>query len=368
MPELRTDYLTGRSVLVAENRALRPNEFAGEPASAGGQDREDPSQHSHMPAVPHPTCPFCAGNESQTPPSVYQKLDAGGNWHVRVVPNAYPAVDNLSGLTRNQESSEDLSSTALGVHEVIIESAGHVESMSALSVAEVRDVLDAYANRLRHWRQDGRLHYGLVFKNQGPKAGASLAHIHSQLIALPVVPPSVTAELTRAILHFETTGHCAYCNLLADERSAASRIVFDRDGFVAFCPNASWQPHEVWLMPTEHAPSFELAEHSTLDGLAHALHKLFRNLQAVSPTAQFNMLLRTAPWQGDHDNTFHWRIEILPRVNAFAGFEVATAVYINPLPPERAAQSLRLASPGSIAATPTPARAIYCSHSRTPAM
>ena len=343
MPELRTDYLTGRSVLVAENRALRPNEFAGEPASAGGQIDEPPSQHSKEPPPPHPTCPFCTGNESQTPPAVYQKLDAAGNWQVRAVPNAHPAVDNLSGLMRSQVPSTELQPSALGVHEVIIESVGHVERMSGLSPAELRDILDAYVNRLDHWQRDGRLHYGVVFKNQGPKAGASLAHVHSQLIALPVVPQVVAVELARATHHFQTTGHCAYCKLVADERSANSRIVFDHDGFVAFCPFASWQPHEVWLMPTEHAPSFELAKQATLDRLAFALHKLFRSLEIVSPAAQFSLLLRTAPWQDDHDNTFHWRIELLPRVNSFAGFEVATAVYINPLPPERAAQALRQA-------------------------
>lgn len=339
MPELRTDHLTGRSVLVAQNRAFRPNDFSGEPASAGGAPVDAPATA----ATPHANCPFCTGNESQTPPAVYQKDDPTNGWHIRVVPNAYPAVDNLSGLTLNQVPPVDLPSSALGAHEVIIESATHVERMSALSAAELRDILDAYVGRLEHWRRDGRLRYGVIFKNQGPKAGASLAHIHSQLIALPFVPPSVAGELDRAAQQFKATGRCAYCDLIANERSTGSRVVFDHDGFIAFCPNASWQPHEVWLMPTQHAPSFELADESRLDGLARALQKLFRSLQIVSPAAQFNLLLRTAPWQGDHDNTFHWRIELLPRVNSFAGFEVATSVYINPLPPERAAQALRQA-------------------------
>jgi UDPglucose--hexose-1-phosphate uridylyltransferase len=346
MPELRTDWLTGRTVLIAENRALRPNEFSGEPALlASSLNKATPS--------PLPNCPFCAGNEHRTPPSVYEKLDAAGRWQVRVVPNSYPAVSNLSGDTDGIArfitsadavapiDAEPSASLAVGAHEVIIENPNHIDRMAGLTMPNLHDVLRAYAERLRHWRAEGHLHYGLVFKNQGPRAGASLAHVHSQVIALPFIPPPVAAELTRAAQQLKLSSSCAYCSLIERERSIDTRIVFDDDGFVAFCPFASWQPHEVWLMPAGHESSFELAELGALDSLAHVLYRLFERLATLGSATDYNLLLRTAPWTGNHDSSYHWRIELLPRENSFAGCEVATGIHINPLPPERAAQNLR---------------------------
>jgi UDPglucose--hexose-1-phosphate uridylyltransferase len=38
---------------------------------------------------------------------------------------------------------------------------------------------------------------------------------------------------------------------------------------------------------------------------------------------------------------YHWHWEILPRLTGIAGYELATGCYMNPLPPEEAAQRLR---------------------------
>ncbi|HEX3600487.1 MAG TPA: DUF4931 domain-containing protein [Lacipirellulaceae bacterium] len=337
MPELRTDWLSGRAVLIAENRALRPNEFSnakvGEAASAAGSVVE--------------TCPFCVGSEHRTPPAVCEKRGSDGNWLVRVVPNAFPAVNNLSGAPDSIDlGPRDLSSTAetiAGVHEVIIESPFHAERMSKLSSPQLREVVDAYSLRLQHWRETKQLRYGLIFKNQGPRAGASLTHVHSQLMALPFIPTAVAGELERARQQNRQSAHCSYCTLIRQEQTIGSRIVFNADGFIAFCPQVSWQPHEVWLMPTHHAPSFEAESPGTLDRLAQTLHILLARFESIVPSAQYNLLLRTAPWTDDFDESFHWRIELLPRANSLAGLEVATGVHINPLPPEQAASQLRAA-------------------------
>lgn len=344
MPELRTDWLTGRTVIVAENRAGRPNEFV------------------HAPVSQRPTsCLFCPSHESQTPPAVYEKLDDDGRWRVRVIPNKYPAVtldgdcplflstDSTTPQPPNQEKGtvpfgaiESTSPTpAIGAHEVIIESPRHIDRTSLLSVAELRDVLEAYAARLRHWRDDDRLRYGLIFKNQGPEAGASLAHLHSQLVALPIVPPRVEAELARAADAFQQHNACPYCRLVAHERETGARIVWDRDGYVAFCPYASWQPYELWLLPAQHHASFErTAEPQSLATLAEVLHTLLERVEAVAPRIDINFTLRTAPWTPGVEPWSHWRIELLPRLASLAGIELATGVHINPLAPERAARHL----------------------------
>jgi UDPglucose--hexose-1-phosphate uridylyltransferase len=319
-------------VLVAENRALRPNEF--ELSGITGENSGGTVSLTGRDVSGSASCPFCVGNESRTPPAVYQPCDDQGRWQIRVVPNMYPAVE--------LQPSEEVALSAVGAHEVIIESRQHVDRMSALSAGELQCVLGAYAQRLRHWHDDGRFGYGLIFKNQGPRAGASLAHVHSQLIALPAAPPAVERELQRAKHDFEKHRSCSYCRLNESERAEGARIVFDRDGFVAFCPYASLQPLEIWLQPLEHGPWFErLAGGDALERLAGILADLFGKLESAVPEAAYNLLLRTAPWQPDVESCCHWRIEILPRFNALAGLELATGVHINPLAPEPAAARLR---------------------------
>ena len=39
-----------------------------------------------------PTCPFCRGNEHETPEATFTSHFASGEWRLRVVPNKYPAV------------------------------------------------------------------------------------------------------------------------------------------------------------------------------------------------------------------------------------------------------------------------------------
>jgi UDPglucose--hexose-1-phosphate uridylyltransferase len=319
MPELRTDWLTSRAVLIAENRADRPNEFdfEGKGAAAAGRTR----------AIT--VCPFCPGNEAETPPANYEQLDDENRWRVRIIPNKYPALTETAG-------------SAFGVHEVIIETARHVDRTSFLSEIELRHVLQAYSARLRHWSADDRLAYGLVFKNQGPRAGASLAHLHSQLIALPAIPAAVSGELRRAEESHAGSGSCVYCRLIKQEREAGVRVIYNRDDYIAFCPFASLHPCEVWLMPMSHNPSFERPmSDDSLDCLARLLRALIVGIESLVPSASFNLLIRTAPWRPGGDAHFHWRIELQPRMNAIAGLEAATGIYINPIRPERAAAELR---------------------------
>jgi UDPglucose--hexose-1-phosphate uridylyltransferase len=156
------------------------------------------------------------------------------------------------------------------------------------------------------------------------------------------VPSAVLAEDMRAQDLYRQHSRCAYCQLLDNERAAGQRVVLDTSGFIAFCPFASWQPYETWVMPTQHERSFELAaSYEALQRLAGVLHPLIARLESLVPAAAYNMLVRTAPWGVDDDRWNHWRIELLPRSNSFAGLEVGTALHINPLSPELAAEQLR---------------------------
>ena len=154
-------------------------------------------------------CPFCPGHESQTPPAVDSREDEAGQWRVRVVPNMYPGGDAAERRrARHCDHGRRCRSRgrrARGDH--------RIGSARRSFVGPVGCRIRRSAGHLcRHdWHIGTTMagfEYGLVFKNVGPRAGASLAHLHSQVIALPQLPPTVAAEFAsrRASLRPCTNG------------------------------------------------------------------------------------------------------------------------------------------------------------------
>ncbi|MEM8944146.1 MAG: DUF4931 domain-containing protein [Planctomycetota bacterium] len=315
---MRRDPIVGRQVLIAEDRATRPNDFLGQKTAS---DRND------SPA----DCPFCAGHEDETPAELLEVRDHDGNWQVRVVPNKYPAVSLVAD-----------EGGPFGTHEVFIESPRHVGDITELTDDEFAGVLRVYRRRLRHWSIDERISHCSIFKNVGSAAGASLEHVHSQLIALPTIPPVLKAELSGAEAHYRQYGCCRFCQLIDEELAERKRLVAATDQFVAFCAYAGRQPFETWILPRTHASSFNrLSDAQALD-LARLMRQIVGRLQTQFVPLAYNLMLHTAPYRHASADYYHWHLEVLPRSTQLAGFEWGTGVHINPLSPERAAAKLSL--------------------------
>jgi UDPglucose--hexose-1-phosphate uridylyltransferase len=327
---LRIDPISGRRVLVAEVRAGRPNDFLSNPSKGPSTAARD-----------HDECPFCRGHEAQTPHSLLEVLDEAGQWQVRVVPNKYPAVSHA--VPDKSDPGDDLFAyeAPLGHHEVIVESPEHVRDWNRLSSAEAARVLRVYRDRARWWSNDRDTQHVSIFKNVGSAAGASLEHVHSQLVALPYVPPNVATEAVRAATHYATHGSCIFCDLIEKELAAAVRVVAEHDQWIALAAFAGRQPYETWILPREHSARFELLSDGMIDSLAVLLCDLFDVLGRQLVPLHYNFLLHSAPVGGEHDAAFHWHWELVPRSTKLAGFEWSTGMHINPLSPERAAAQLR---------------------------
>jgi len=323
MSELRRDPVSGAWVVLAPDRAKRPLDFAHE---APAPDRRD-------------TCPFCPGHESETPPEI-AAIREGGGWRLRVVPNRYPVLRTEEQLRTHSEGVLE-ARTGVGAHEVIIESPEHVRSLGALDVAQVGRVLGMCRARLLDLKRDGRLVYGLVFKNVGPRAGASLEHTHSQLIATPVVPERVQAEIDRCARHHRERGRCLQCDLVVQERMTGTRVVLETANFVALAPFASRAPFETHLVPKAHQSHFEGIDEAAIPELGEALRTAVRKIEKALDDPPYNLIFQSAPLGSPPMDSYHWRIEIIPRVVGVAGFELGTGFFINTVPPEEAADYLR---------------------------
>jgi len=337
MPELRKDPVLGRWVIIATERARRPDQFSG----------GSPEVASDKP------CPFCEGKEHDTPPEIYcmrqrNSPPNGPGWEVRVVPSIAPFLKIEGDLDRRAKGMFDMMN-GIGAHEVIIETNQHIAHMADLSDEQVAKVFTAYINRINDLEKDQRFKYALVFKNHGWIAGAGrIQHSRSQIIATPVNPKRVKEELVGAKRYYEFHERCVFCDLIKQELASKSRVILDIDGFVAIAPFASRFPFEVWIMPKRHSCDFISLDMGMRFELARITRRVLLKLKKGLHDPPYNYVIHTAPFRRPKlgswksiDADFHWHIEIMPRLTRVAGFEWGTGFYICPLPPEDAAQFLR---------------------------
>ena len=330
MSELRKDPVIGRWVIISTERAKRPSDLIVEPAKPRGG-----------------FCPLCPGNEDKTPSEVFViPSDPSKNslWAVRVVPNKFPALA-LDGTLQNRTEGMYDVMNGVGLHEVIIETPDHSATFSSLSAAEFTNILFAFKNRLNVLKQDSRLHYISVFKNCGAAAGATLEHPHSQLIALPVIPRWVIEKLDGSQAYFNNKQQCVFCDMIEQELTDGRRLVEHNDDFVAFEPYAPRFPFETHILPRKHVSAFEDTSDHMLQALAEIMGSVFKKINKALGFPPFNFMLHTAPFNENVNEFYHWHLEIIPRLTKVAGFEWGSGFYINPTPPEQAAESLRDTAP-----------------------
>jgi UDPglucose--hexose-1-phosphate uridylyltransferase len=330
MPELRKDPVVGRWVIISTERSRRPTSF--EPA--------------HLPKSSS-FCPFCPGNEDKTPPEVYalrpEGKANGEGWEVRVVPNKFPALQIEGSLDRKGEGLYD-KMNGVGAHEVVIETPDHKLDLADLPVAHVAQVLKAYRERMVDLHGDRRLRYVLIFKNHGPEAGATLEHTHTQLIATPIIPRILQEELDGSRRYYELKERCVFCDIVAQETAENNgrRVVSTSERFVALAPFAPRFPFETWILPRRHDASYPVIEdESELLELAQVLKDLLARLNRALDRPPYNFVIHTSPVSDGDLEFYHWHIEIMPKLTRVAGFEIGSGFYINPTPPEDAAQFLR---------------------------
>lgn len=326
MPEIRRNLITRDWVIIATERAKRPDELV------------TPKPVKTALSSYSANCPFCAGNEERTPIECGRISDSNG-WKVRSVPNKFPAlitgsepVMTIQGIYRSIE--------AIGVHEVIIEHPRHDLTTALLPVEDVANIILLYRQRYQEIRKDKRVRAIIIFKNHGERAGTSLEHPHSQIAATPVVPSQIRIRIEEAIRFFDDTGECLFCRTLQEELATNKRIVFQSEHFVAFIPYAALSPFHIWIFPRRHSSSFdEITDGEVLD-LALTLKSVLAKLYYGLNNPDYNYSIRSIPTDSFAKDYFHWYLAVIPRLGITAGFELGSGMYINPALPEESAKYL----------------------------
>jgi len=264
------------------------------------------------------------------------------NWLVRCIPNLYPA---FSPPRQPEDETQIMKSecfgSAIGHHEVIIESPNHDEDPADAELPQLELVIKACIDRLRELSAKPYVKYVSIFRNYGQEAGASLSHAHSQIIATPMVPSIIQEELEASKAFYDKHGKCVFCDIIEQEVKGP-RFVLENNDFTVFAPYASINPMAFWIMPKKHAPSILDLTRPEVSAFAQTLKASLKALKDLVNDPPYNYGFHLAINKEAKDH-YHWHLEVYPKLSIWAGFEISTGTYINTITPETAADSLRKA-------------------------
>ena len=336
---VRKDYLLDRWVIIAAERAKRPSDFKAKPS----------------PRDMGKVCPFCPGNEEMTPPATLLYIEREGNlledrdlemprrsdWIVRCFPNRYPAVKPRAKEVIAAENKLLYRTRAYGFHEVVVESPIHNEQPSNMRLKQLKYSLMAQIERVSTFYRYPSVRYVQMFRNYRREAGASLSHPHSQIIATEHIPRILREEVESSNKYMEREGRCIFCDIIELEKEGP-RLIYESGYFVALAPWASIQPFEFWILPKKHSASLLEITSEELEDFSKILKTCLRSLSEALGDPPYNYVFHIAPkYPRGVGEFYHWHLEVYPKLAVWAGFEIGTGMYINVVPPEATAESLK---------------------------
>jgi len=324
--QLRQDLVTGDWVVIATGRAKKPEDFAS--AAREIEKKEEEKE-----------CFFCFPEKTQQEKDVLMYQNGEGDWSLRVFPNKYPAFAR-SRIPKHFEEGPYFGMDGTGYHEVIV-TRSHEKSLALLDNLQVLEVLDAYQERYIDLMNKKSVNFIEIFHNHGLKAGATIKHPHSQLMAIPVVSPYIKGELDGAENYYRSTKECVYCMMNEWECETQKRVIFENKECVAYCPFASRAAFEIWVVPKKHKPYFERITAAEKVAVSEALKISLNKIYQALNNPAYNFYIHTSPCDGKDYPHYHWHIEILPRTSTWAGFELSTGIEVSTIQPEIAAEYLR---------------------------
>lgn len=331
--ELRRDLITGKWVVIAPARGKRPRDFAR------------PKKDDGLEIKYRKDCPFCNLVTYPQEPDVIRLPDSD-DWRVHIFGNKFPAFV-ARDEPRSWQKGPYQVMDAVGHHEVVA-MRWHDQHESVISIRDFEILIEALVMRYRQLADKPSVRYIQIIKNYGPEGGASLEHPHHQIFTTPVLPSDVLDVFNGAASFAENNQRNAFSTILDYERESGERIVYENEGFIAFCPFASRVPFEVWILPLEHEPSFgEIGPHERFC-FADAIQKVVQKISRVLNNPSYNYYIHSAPCDVTglvsdltSFSAFRWHLEFLPHLNIWGGFELGTGLEINPVVPEEAASLLR---------------------------
>lgn len=294
------DELTGFPTVMATGRAKRSDQTG----AVSGKGNSSSGVAANVDR-------FARGNEHLTPAAVYQDSD---DWNVRVFPNKYPIVED---------------------HEIIVHSPDAAMDIEDLPHEQNVRIIRAFLNRASFY--NSREKEIMIFNNRGGKAGASIMHPHSQIIALKGFPGIVEHEKSHALEYYNEHTSCYWCDKIKAEQAYQKRIVVETNHFLLVVPEACRWSYEMTILPKEHKPNFGFINEMEINDLADILASALRAYNCLFDRPDRNFWIHTMRYE-----PYHWHIGFIPHIKVFGGLELGAGIWVNDrATPEVAAAELR---------------------------
>ncbi|MGW0580508.1 galactose-1-phosphate uridylyltransferase [Streptomyces sp. NPDC002920] len=308
--EVRRDPLLGDSVAIASHRQGRTY---------------------HPPADECPLCPSQGDRLSEIPDSSYD---------VAVFENRFPSLAGDSGRC-----------------EVVCFTSDHNASFASLTEEQVGLVLDAWTDRTSELSHLPSVEQVFCFENRGAEIGVTLGHPHGQIYAYPFTTPRTALMLRSLATHKEMTGGENLFDAVLERELAEERVVLEGEHWVAFVPYAAHWPYEVHLYPKRRVPDLLGLDEDARTEFPKVYLELLRRFDRIfgegEPPTPYIAAWHQAPFgqleefEGVNRDDFALHLELFTirrtsgKLKFLAGSESGMNVFINDVPPERAAERLR---------------------------
>ncbi|MFH9006510.1 galactose-1-phosphate uridylyltransferase [Streptomyces afghaniensis] len=308
--EIRRDPLLGDCVAIASHRQGRTY---------------------HPPADECPLCPSEGDRLSEIPDSSYD---------VVVFENRFPSLAGDSGRC-----------------EVVCFTSDHNASFASLSEEQAGLVLEAWTDRTSELSHLPSVEQVFCFENRGAEIGVTLQHPHGQIYAYPFTTPRTALMLRSVAAHKEMTGGENLFDAVLERELAEERIVLEGDHWVAFVPYAAHWPYEVHLYPKRRVPDLLGLDEAARTEFPKVYLELLRRFDRIfgegEPPTPYIAAWHQAPFGAleefdgvvREDFALHLELFTIRRTSGklkfLAGSESGMNVFINDVPPERAAERLR---------------------------
>jgi len=328
VPQLRQNIITGEWVVFAPERAKRPSDYI----SISSEKKQDKKN-----------CPFCLDSTN----SEYEnRLKGFDGEFAYVLTNKFPAfiednsVCNPKALKIEDDFFEQKAS--LGGHDVVA-MRDHEIDMPKFSIEMWTDLFQVIKKRYNYFEDICNVEYVMPIYNHGPEAAASIEHPHAQIFASSIIPNTISKELLHTAKYHHDKKTCAFCDLVKHELEQNTRVLFENEDFVAFNFYAARFPFETWILPKDHQSHFTHTSGKQLENFSKICQQVFNRLDVVLNDPPVNFFIHSAPAkEKDKMAHFHWHMEIAPRLANYGGYEMGSGVIIDIIPPESAADYLRL--------------------------
>ncbi|MEU6469386.1 galactose-1-phosphate uridylyltransferase [Streptomyces massasporeus] len=308
--EIRRDPLLGDSVAIASHRQGRTY---------------------HPPADECPLCPSEGDRLSEIPDSSYD---------VVVFENRFPSLAGDSGRC-----------------EVVCFTSDHNASFADLTEEQAGLVLEAWTDRTSELSHLPSVEQVFCFENRGAEIGVTLQHPHGQIYAYPFTTPRTALMLRSVATHKEMTGGENLFDAVLERELAGERVVLEGEHWVAFVPYAAHWPYEVHLYPKRRVPDLLGLDEGARTEFPKVYLELLRRFDRIfgegeAPTP-YIAAWHQAPFGAleefdgvvREDFALHLELFTIRRTSGklkfLAGSESGMNVFINDVPPERAAERLR---------------------------